>query len=78
MSVVLASGSPRRRELLEMLRVPGLEIVPSHGAECPPEGATPEETVKALARAKAAEVAEHRAAEDVIAEAHVARIVFHQ
>lgn len=66
MSVVLASGSPRRRELLEMLRVPGLEIVPSHGAECPPEGATPEETVKALARAKAAEVAEHRAAEDVI------------
>ena len=66
MSVILASGSPRRRELLEMLCVPGLEIVPSHGAECPTEGATPEETVKALARAKAAEVAEHRAAEDVI------------
>ena len=66
MSVILASGSPRRRELMEMLRVPGLEIIPARGEEHPPAHATPEETVKALARAKAREVAEHRPPEDVV------------
>ena len=57
MAVILASGSPRRRELMEMLKVSDLKIIPAKGEECPPEGAGPEETVKALARAKCAEVA---------------------
>ncbi len=56
MDIVLASGSPRRRELLEML---GLEftICPAKGEERPPEGAGPDKTVKALSLAKAQEVA---------------------
>ncbi len=55
--IVLASGSPRRKELLETLGL-DFRIVPARGEEIPPEGAGPAETVTALARAKAAEVAE--------------------
>ncbi len=57
MSVILASGSPRRKELLEMLEVKDMKIIPAKGEECPVEGAGPEETVRALSRQKAAEVA---------------------
>ena len=39
MAVVLASGSPRRRELMEMLGVKDMKIIPAKGEECPPEGA---------------------------------------
>ena len=52
MGIILASGSPRRRELLEMLGLE-FEIRPAKGGEHPPEGAGPEETVLALAGAKA-------------------------
>ena len=57
MDIVLASGSPRRRELLETL---GLEfsVVPAKGEEIAPAGAGPAETVEALSCAKAEEVAE--------------------
>ena len=56
MSIVLASGSPRRKELLETL---GLDfaVVPAKGEEIAPCGAGPAETVEALSRAKAEEVA---------------------
>ena len=56
MSIVLASGSPRRKELLETL---GLDfaVVPAKGEEIAPRGAGPAETVEALSRAKAEEVA---------------------
>ena len=56
MDIVLASGSPRRKELLGTL---GLEfsVVPANGEEIAPEGAGPAETVMVLSRAKAAEVA---------------------
>jgi septum formation protein len=66
MDIVLASGSPRRRELLEML---GLEfsVVPAKGAEIAPEGAGPDETVAALSRAKAEEVAQAHPASLIIA-----------
>ena len=56
MDIVLASGSPRRKELLETL---GLDfaVVPAKGEEIAPHGAGPAETVEALSRAKAEEVA---------------------
>ena len=61
MIIVLASASPRRRELLEMLAGPHeLLICPAEGRENPPEGAGPAATVEALSLAKALEVAEKR------------------
>ena len=57
MRVILASASPRRRELMEMLRTPELLIVPARGEELPHPGLGPAELVKALSRAKAEEVA---------------------
>ena len=61
MTIVLASASPRRRELLEMLAGScKLIICPAQGSENPPKGAGPAETVEALARAKALEVADKR------------------
>lgn len=56
MSIVLASGSPRRRELLEGL---GLEfaIRPAKGEEVIEEGLGPDKIVCALSAAKAEEVA---------------------
>jgi septum formation protein len=54
--LVLASGSPRRRELLGLL---GLSFVvdPSGADETPPAGATPEAVAQSLAIIKAREVA---------------------
>lgn len=56
MNLVLASASPRRRELLEKF---GKDFVidPADGPETPPAGASAEETVKALSAAKARQVA---------------------
>ena len=56
-TVVLASGSPRRSELLHMLGFSNLIVFPAKGEEQAPHGASPEETVMALSRAKAEEVA---------------------
>ena len=55
--IVLASGSPRRRELLENLGVKDLVIRPAKGEEQVPENAGPVEIVEALSRQKAEEVA---------------------
>lgn len=55
MSLILASASPRRRELLEKFNIPFV-IDPSTGPETPPAGANAPETVKALSAAKAVEV----------------------
>lgn len=66
MSIVLASGSPRRKELLEMLGVKDLEIIPAVGEESAPEGLEPDELVICLAKQKADEVAQSRSADDVI------------
>ena len=65
MAVILASASPRRRELMEMLGVKDMKIIPAKGEEHPPAGAGPAETVKALALAKCEEVRAHCAADDV-------------
>ena len=58
MAVILASASPRRRELLEMLGVRKLTVIPARGEECAPEGAPAAEAVEVISRAKALEVAE--------------------
>ena len=52
MKIILASQSPRRREILQLMDLP-FEVIESHVKEVPPAGATPEELVKALAEQKA-------------------------
>ncbi len=54
--ILLASGSPRRRQLLEMLRIPH-RVVPPDVDETPLPGETPPDYVRRLARAKAGAVA---------------------
>ncbi|MBQ6466272.1 MAG: septum formation protein Maf [Oscillospiraceae bacterium] len=76
MHIVLASASPRRRELMEMLGAPALRIVPAKGEERPPEGVGPEELVKALSAAKAREIAALSEKDDVIIGADT--IVWHR
>ena len=66
MNIILASSSPRRRELMEMLDAENLIILPARGEEVPPEHASGPELVKALALAKAREVAQRCAPEDLI------------
>lgn len=66
MSIVLASGSPRRKELLEMLGLTDMKIIPAKGEEVAPDGAGPEELVMALSAAKAREVAAQCGPDDVI------------
>jgi septum formation protein len=75
MSIILASASPRRKELLEMLGVKDLKIVPAVGEEKSEPGLAPEELVKALALHKAREVAESCGAEDIVIAADT--IVWH-
>ena len=66
MNWILASGSPRRRELLEMLGVPDLTIRPATGPERATPGAGPEQTVRELSLHKAQEIAQTCAPEDII------------
>jgi septum formation protein len=54
--LVLASASPRRRELLALLGVPFL-VIPADIDETPPDGHSPEQVTVALAREKAMAVA---------------------
>ncbi len=57
MKIILASGSPRRKELLGMLGAE-FDICPAVGEENVKSGLGPKETVRSLARAKASEVSE--------------------
>lgn len=66
MKIILASGSPRRKELLEMLGVKTLKIIPAKGEECPPKNVGPEDVVKALSLQKAQEVSAMADAEDIV------------
>ncbi len=54
--IVLASASPRRKELLQMLGMTDLRICPAKGGEHAPVSRNPEEIVKALAAEKVREV----------------------
>ena len=56
MKLILASASPRRRELLGHLDMP-YDIIPAVGPENPPAGADAAETARALSQAKAQEIA---------------------
>ena len=67
MEIILASGSPRRRELMEMLCPDRLRILPAVGEESADPALPPDELVKVLSRHKAEEVAARYAApEDVV------------
>jgi septum formation protein len=57
MRYILASASPRRRELLASIRL-DFDVVPSHIPEVRGAGESPEEYVARLSREKAAAVAE--------------------
>lgn len=76
MDIVLASGSPRRRELLQMLGVKELRVIPAVGEELAPAGLEPGELVKILASHKAREVAALCGEDDLIIAADT--IVWHQ
>lgn len=58
MALILASKSPRRRELLAQMGLTDFEIHPAVGEELAKPGLTPPELVQALALHKAREVAE--------------------
>ena len=66
MPIVLASASPRRRELMEMLGVRDLRILPARGEEKAAETDDPAALVKALSAAKAREVAALCGKEDIV------------
>lgn len=64
--VVLASGSPRRRELLGQMGIEDFEVLPAQGEETAPEGLAPDALVARLALQKAREVAALRPETTVI------------
>ena len=66
MAVILASRSPRRRELLERMGLEEFEVRPARGEETAPAGLTPAQLVEELSRQKAAEIARSAGADDVI------------
>ncbi|MEF9971422.1 MAG: Maf family protein, partial [Oscillospiraceae bacterium] len=66
MNIVLASASPRRRELLMMLGMPNLTIIPAVGEEVITEGMKPDAAVCALSRQKAEEVSKLCKLDDLI------------
>ena len=65
MKVILASASPRRREILEMLGL-NAEIVPAEGEEHIPAELEPGEAAAAVSAGKAREVHERRPDGDIV------------
>lgn len=57
MKIILASQSPRRRELLERMGITDFEVIPAQGAEIFTRSLTPGQLVEELSRNKCAEVA---------------------
>ena len=66
MGIVLASGSPRRLELLKMIGIRDFAVIPDTSEETLPPGLTPEQTVCNIALAKALNVSRLCGADDVI------------
>lgn len=57
MKIILASQSPRRRELLERMGITDFEVIPAQGEEIATRSLTPDQLVEELSRNKCAEVA---------------------
>ena len=57
MNIILASQSPRRKELLERMGLSGFAIIPARGEESCPPGCPPAAMVEELSRRKCAEIA---------------------
>ena len=57
MEIVLASGSPRRRQLLEQIGLTGFRVLPSDADESLPDGIAPGKAVERLSARKGAAVA---------------------
>ena len=66
MNVILASQSPRRRQLLEQMGFTNFEVCPAKGEETAGPGLTPAQLVEALSHQKAAEVAAGAAEDDLV------------
>lgn len=66
MSVILASQSPRRRELLGQMGFPDFIIRPAQGEEVVDPALSPDKLVEELSRQKCAEVAVSSAPDDLI------------
>ena len=66
MSVILASQSPRRQELLRRMGLEEFEIRPAQGEETVPPGLTVAQQVEELSRQKAREVAAGAGPGDII------------
>ena len=75
MSIILASASPRRKELREMLGVKDMKIIPAKGEEAVPEGLAPGPMVELLALQKAREVRQLCSQDDIVIAADT--IVWH-
>ena len=58
MRIILASQSPRRRELLERMGLTQFDIIPAQGEERADPALAPAQLVEELSRQKAAEIAQ--------------------
>ena len=67
MKIILASQSPRRRELLERMGITDFKVIPAKGEEIAARSLTPDQLVEELSRKKCAEVAAARPDDLVIA-----------
>lgn len=67
MDIILASQSPRRRELLERMGLTQFQIIPAQGEEVLNPALSPAQLVEELSRQKAAEVAAAHPAALIIA-----------
>ena len=67
MNIILASQSPRRKELLERMGLSDFEIIPAQGDESCPPGCTPAAMVEELSRRKCSQVAASHPEDLVIA-----------
>ena len=75
MDIILASKSPRRRELLAALGFKNFKIIPADGEEAVSADVPPGEAVRLIAGAKAGEVAAKCADDDLIIAADT--LVYH-
>jgi septum formation protein len=64
--IVLASGSPRRRELLNMIGIADFIVIPAECGELMPAGRTPDATVREIAFQKAEYVSRSCDPSDII------------